>query len=598
MVPPEGPTLGTLWRVLSLLRAYRARSLATLALGVGMIAITTTLPLVTRTIIDQGLIQRRPGVLAREIAVLLTLGAVRWACAGSRRALGGRVGADVEYDLRTRIGRHLLALEPGWHDRAETGQLLSRASSDIRSIRYFLTFGQAFSVLNALTVLIAAVQLWRLSPRLSLIALAFAPPLVVGAIRYSRRLHRVFWRIQQTTAELTTVVAENAAGVRVVKSFGREAFELARLEGAAAAIRDENLRAARLRARYGPALANLPELALLVILAYGGRLAIDGDITLGTLVAFNSYLIVLAQPLRSFGMLFGIAQRAAASAGRVFEILDRSPAIVDRPGAEPLPDRPAGRSRGVRVDVEDVGVHYAEATRPALAGISLTIRSGERVALVGPTGAGKSTLAGLLPRLHEPTAGRVLLDGHDVNGLTLGSLRRAIGVVPQEPALFSATLRDNVAYGPVRADDDEIRAALHVAAALELEGSLPAGLDTLIGEQGHTLSGGQRQRVALARALLRRPRLLILDDALSQVDAATEARILTRLDDAVRGATVLLITSRPAVLGLADRIVLMEDGRVIADGDHHELTRREPRCRAVLADAGENIDGLVPEATR
>jgi ABC-type multidrug transport system fused ATPase/permease subunit len=582
-------------RIVALLAPYRLRVALAFALGVGMVWLTTLVPAITGRIVD-ALGAGRGEAVGREVALLLAVALARAALTGLRRNTAGRVGTDVEAGLRNRLAGHLLALEAGWHDQAQTGQLLSRATSDIRSVRYFLSWGLPFILLDSLTGVIVVARMWLASPRLALVALVVAPPLVVAAVRYNRRLHRVYWRVQQETGELTTVVEENAAGVRVVKAFGREAEELRKLTSEARDIHDANLEAARLRGLYAPLLATLPQLSVALILLYGGGLVVAGGLSLGTLVEFNLYLLLLAAPLQSLGMLFGFAQRAAASAQRVFEVLDRPPGIADAPGSGRLPAPAASGPYGVAVRLEAVTFRYAGAPGPSLDAVDLAIPPGGRVALVGGTGSGKSSLVGLLPRLYAPEAGRVLLDGLDVAGVGLDSLRAAVAVVHQEPRLFSASLRDNVALGRPGIDDRRVVAALAAAGASDLLRWLPEGLDTVVGEQGLRLSGGQRQRVAVARALVARPRLLILDDALSHVDVTTEARILAGLGEAIGRATVLIVATRPAALRLADRVVLLDQGRVVAEGGHDELLRSQPRYRKVLSHNQAAVDGLVEVA--
>jgi ATP-binding cassette subfamily B protein len=566
-------------RIVGLMRPFWRRVTVAFLLGVAMLAITSFIPLVTKTIIDEGLTERVPGVLEREIVLLLVLAVVRWVVGGLRRNISGRVGTDVEYHLRNRLARHLLTLEAAYHDRVPTGQLLARVTSDVRSLRYFISWGLVFLVLNLLTFAIAAVQMWLLSPRLCLIVLALAPPLVYGALRFNRRLHRVYWQVQQEIGELTTVVEEATAGVRVVKAFGRENEQTRRLEHEASSILDQNLEAARLRAFYTPLLAVLPQLSLAAILWYGARLVIDGQITLGTLVAFNSYLLLLTWPLQGLGMLFGFAQRAAASADRVFEVLDQPPAIADPPGAVALPapsGGPAGRDgaspgRGVRITFEDVRFAYEEGDRPALAGVDLDLAPGSRVAVVGGTGSGKSTLLGLIPRLYAPSRGRVLVDGHNVAGVTLDSLRSAVGMVHQEPVLFSASLRDNVAFGRPQATDEEVLDALAAAAARDVVEALPEGLDTVVGSGGHSLSSAQAQQVALARLVLADPHTLVLDEATSLLDPRAARHLERSLSAVLAGRTVVAIAHRLHTAHDADRVAVVEDGRIAELGTHDEL---------------------------
>jgi ATP-binding cassette subfamily B protein len=552
-------------RLTGLLRPYPVRAALAFGLGIAMVAIATRLPLVLGTTVDN-VVRHRPGALARGARLFLTLSVAKFGCASLRRGIGGSLGVSVERGLRDRIARKVLALDAAWHDRADTGQLLARATSDVSAVRTFLAFGLVFTALNTLTVTIAVVQMWRLSARLTLVTLAFAPLLAVWSVRYNRRAHRVFQRVQQRVGTVTTVVEENAAGIAVIKAFGRERVRQAAFEREASELLAANVSATALRARYAPLLSLLPALSLVAVLWYGSRLVAHRDITLGTLIAVNSYLVMLESPLRSVSSLSGMAQRALASAARVFEVLDASPGITEQPCAAVLPVPRAGARPGCRVMLDGISFRYPGAGQLALADVSIHIAAAERVALIGDSGAGKSTLAALLTRTYDPTSGRILLDGHDTTQLRLDSLRAAVTVVPAEPVLFARTLRDNVTLGSPRATEHEIRAALWATAALGFIERLPEGLDTVLGERGTTLSGGQRQRVALARALLSRPRLLVLDDAFSQLDALTEATVLDRLNSALDGVSVLIVAGRRTNLQFAGRILNLTAGRIFADG--------------------------------
>jgi ATP-binding cassette subfamily B protein len=566
-----------LLRIIGLLRPYSVRAALSLVLGIAMVVLTTCLPLVLGSTVDHGVVGRQPGALAAGALLFLALALARLACSASRRAIGGALGADVEYDLRNLIAGRVLSLDTGWHDQSVVGQLLARSSSDVGAIRIFIGFGFAFSLLNTLTVAVAITEMWLLSARLTLVTLAFAPLLAAVSLRYNLRARRVFRRVQDRVGLLTTVVEENAAGIKVVRAFGQERTQHATFTREADALLEDNLAATRLRARFGPLLALFPSLSLLAVLWYGCRLVAHRDLTLGALVAVNSYLVLVAAPLQSVSTLSGMAQRALAGAARVFEILDAPVAIADRRDAIALPRLRTGASRGAHVELDGVSFWYQGASRPALTDVRLEIAPGERVALVGDSGSGKSTLAALLTRAIDPASGRVRVDGYETAGLTLASLRATVVVVPADPVLFAATVRHNLTLGVQKATDLQIRSALHTCAALGFADRLPDGLDTMLDHRGVTLSGGQRQRIALARALLARPRVLVLDNALAQLDALTEATVLDRLAERLDGTSVLILAGRHANLRLASRVLTLDAGRLATPARHARTAHAETR---------------------
>jgi ATP-binding cassette subfamily B protein len=514
-----------------------------------------------------------PLVIAIVVAGLLRLGLT-----ASRRVVAGKVSLAVEFDLRERIYRHLQTLELGYFDSQQTGQLMSRATVDLQSIRFFLGYGLIFITQSALTLVLAGAIMFVLQPGLAALALLPVPFVVFTASRYNRTSRPALQEVQQRIAELTVEAEESVSGVRVVKAFAREQHMLDRFRDRVVRVFDQNVFSTRLRAFYNPMIAFLPNLGLAVVLLVGGRQVINGTLTLGDFTAFYTYLVMLIGPMRMLGTALGMSQRAIASGNRLFEILDREPEIESPPEA---PDLPPGEGHVV---LRDVSLSYG-AGDPALEDVSLEVEAGRVVALVGPSGSGKTSLVALLARLYDPTAGSVEIDGADLREVDVGSLRRQIAFVADDSFLFSATIAENIAYAKPDASREEIELAARRAQAAGFVERLPDGYETMVGERGLTLSGGQRQRIAIARALLADPRILILDDATSSVDAQTEAAIRRGLDEALEGRTTFIVAHRLSTISLADEIVVLDGGRLVDRGTHDELLDRCPLYREI-ADHG------------
>jgi ABC-type multidrug transport system fused ATPase/permease subunit len=558
------PYRATFARLLGFLHPYKISLVVSTLLAIASQGAQIALVWVTAHVIDDAVVPRDAGKLWVYVWVIVGLGALRAAFMVGRRLISGKQALAVEMDMRQGLYRHLVRLSFGFYDRHQTGQLMSRATVDLQGVRFFLGYGLIFFFQNVLTVLSVTVVLFFFEWKLALIALAITPVLVVLAYRYSHVAHPTLRDVQQKLADVATVAEENIVGVHVVKSFAQEPQEQQKFTDRSEAVFLQTVRANRQRALYVPFISWVPMLAQAAVLLVGARMVARGELTVGGFIAFNLYLGMLIMPLRSLGMWIGQAQRATASGERIFQVMDEPEEIADRPGAVELPEG-AGNLR-----FEGVGFDYMEG-RPVLQDIDLEIPAGKTIALIGHTGSGKTTLTSLVPRFYDVTSGRVTLDGTDVRDVTLNSLRHAIGVISQDPFLFSATVRENIMFGSPDLDDAEVERIARLAQAHEFVERLPDGYDTVIGERGITLSGGQRQRLAIARAIAVDPRVLILDDATASVDASTEARIRVGLREAMRNRTTLIIAHRLSTIALADEIVVLDDGRIAARGTHAEL---------------------------
>ncbi|PYI68832.1 ABC transporter ATP-binding protein [Arthrobacter livingstonensis] len=551
----------------------------------------TVVPLVTRQIVDNViLIPTSP--LWPWLALLIGLGIATFAFSYLRRYRGGRVALAVQYDLRNDMHEHLQAMDAGNLDRMPTGQLVARANSDSALVQGLLSFLPIMSGNVLMMVLSIAVMLY-LSPLLAVISLIMAPALLFVSYRMRWRIFPATWDAQQREGDVVQIVDEVVNGVRVVKAFGQEQHEIERIAGSSGKLYGSQLRATRLQARYQPLLQAIPSLGQVAVLAVGGYLVLQHDITLGTFLAFSTYVAQLMAPARQLAGLLTIGQQARAGLERIFQLLDLTPAIADISGALELPD--------VAGDIEfrDVGFSYTDmadgGANTVLDGVSLHIAAGERVALVGPSGSGKTTATLLVSRFYDPQSGTVLIDGHDIRGVGLNSLRRRISSVFEESFLFSDTVRANIAYGRPDATDEEIESAARICQAHDFILGLPKGYDTMVGERGLILSGGQRQRIAMARAIVADPRILILDDATSAVDVRTEEAIHDGLREIMRGRTTLLVAHRLSSLHLADRIIVFDSGRIVASGTHEHLLDSSAIYRALLTGfTGDDDDAPPP----
>jgi ABC-type multidrug transport system fused ATPase/permease subunit len=561
----EAPSYrSTFWRLLGFLRPYKWSLAVSVVLAVGSQAAAVAMAFLTGGALEEALRSVDRSTIYLFALAILGLGLVRALLMMGRRLISGRQALAVEFDMRNGLYAKLQRLSFGFYDSHQTGQLMSRATVDLQAVRFFLGYGLIFFFQHVMTIVGVTAVMFVVNWRLALAATAITPLIVIVAYRYSTVSHPILRDVQQKMADVATVAEESIVGVHVVKSFAQEKTESRKFARRSESVFGRSVDANRQRALYVPLLSFLPLVAQAIVLLVGGRMVIRGDLGFGAFIAFNVLVVMMVMPLRMLGMWIGQSQRATASGERIFEVMDEPEIVADRPGAVELPEGDG------RVRFEGVSFGYDE-RRPVLEGIDLELQPGRTVALIGHTGSGKTTLASLVPRFYDVTSGRITIDGLDVRDAKLASLRREIGIVAQDPFLFSATVRENIAFGRPDATDEKVEEAARLAQAAEFIDDLPEGYETVIGERGITLSGGQRQRIAIARALLVDPRILLLDDATASVDATTEARIRLGLRQAMKGRTTIIIAHRLSTLALADELVVLDRGRICARGTHDEL---------------------------
>jgi ATP-binding cassette, subfamily B, bacterial len=569
-------------RAMPIVRSHKGIFITSLVLSFVGLLFQVQIPELLQEAIDSAVVAHKVP-LHHYVTIVLILAAAAGISGYISRYLLMRTAYEIEFDLRNVIYTHLTRMSFPFYDRVQSGQLISRANSDIRSVQMYLTFAPSILVQCSIAV-VAFGYMLSIDVPLALVAMVPMPLVYFLSIQMRKSIFPVSWLIQSRLADVSTIVDENINGVRVVKSFAAEQRELTTLAKAADRVQWSYIKDADIRARFTPAVQNLPQLGLALVLLFGGWLIVHGHLPVGVIVSFSLYIVMLQAPFQMLGMIIMMGQRASASSKRIYEILDEQPTIVDRPGAVDL----VNCLGDVRFD--SVTFSYAPGNPLVLNGFDVHIPPGQTVALVGRTGVGKSTVARLLARFYDVTGGTVAVDGFDVRDLSVASLRSNVGIVLDEPFLFSASIRDNIAYGLPNADFAGIEAAAEAAGADGFIRELPAGYETIVGERGYTLSGGQRQRIALARTFLVNPPILVLDDATSAIDVQVELTIHGALRKLMEGRTTLIIAHRLSTISLADRVLLMDAGRIVADGTHAELMDTVPLYADVLAQGEEETD--------
>jgi ATP-binding cassette subfamily B protein len=575
---PRAGGLQAVRRALAYLRGYGWEAVGAVLAVLLVAAANLATPQLIRIAIDVGFTQAQPSVLAEAVAGLVAVALVRGLFSFLQGYLGERASQGVAYELREALFAQIERLSFSYYDRGQTGQLVTRATNDVEQVRTFVGTG-VIQLVGSLVLLVGtALILGALNWRLTIAALLTIGPILWLLTRFVRRVGPMFGQVQQLLGELNTILQEDLSGLRVIRSFGRESHELERYGRANAELLERNVMTVRALANNFPLVFFFANLGTLVVIGFGGALVMGGSLSIGELIAFNAYLAFLLQPILTIGFLAAAISRAGASATRIFDVLDAPSDIQDRPGARPLP------SLAGEVIYDQVSFRYPGADADVLCDVSFSVQPGQTVAILGTTGAGKSTLVNLLPRFYDVTRGSVRIDGHDVRDVTLDSLRCQIGIVLQEALLFGGSVRDNIAYGQPDATQAEIEAAARAAQAHVFIAELPQGYETIVGERGIGLSGGQRQRLAIARTLLIDPCLLILDDSTSAVDSETEAAIREALDRLIRARrrTVFVIAQRISTVRDADLILVLDDGGVAAQGRHEALLRDSELYNQIL----------------